>query len=201
VVSSKAKQGSPASITTAMETIQKYPKDFGPNFQKKYQSFLPALQVLYENDAINGVLKAAQLRELITEAESNYVLSIYGKGQKQADLGKFDNLARIELNRPRVDRSNPKFDMGYHLLACVAKELKINLNKDKDQLTDFFKAVLNKSAMVQVYTRIDGNEKGLWFSAFDVIWPPVFAGRIEIESDHYTSNARPSKKFSFQFSG
>jgi hypothetical protein len=199
VVSSKARQGSPASIITAIETLEKYPKEFGANFQKKYQNFLPLLKLLANNDAITGVLKSAIIKKLITQEEADYITSIYGKNIKRVNLNTFPNLPRVNLAKPKVDRANPKFDIGYHLLGCVAKELKINLNADKDLLTEFFKAVLNKSTMVQVYTRIDGNEKGLWFSAFDVIWPPVFEGRIEVESDHYTSNARPSKKFGFQF--
>jgi hypothetical protein len=66
-------------------------------------------------------------------------------------------------------------------------------------MTDFFKAVLNKAAMVQVYTTTERADNGISFSDFEVVWPPTFTGSIQIESDHYTSNAKPSKKISFVF--
>jgi hypothetical protein len=89
--------------------------------------------------------------------------------------------------------------MGYHLLGNCAKLLKASLNTDTALMTDFFKAVLNKAAMVQVYTYTEKSGNGLVFSNFDVVWPPKFNGKIIIESDHYTSNAKPSKKISFAF--
>jgi hypothetical protein len=98
-----------------------------------------------------------------------------------------------------VDLSNAKFQMGYHLLGNCAKLLKIKLNENSSLMTDFFKAVLNKASMVQVYTDTERSSKGIKFSDFNVVWPPTFTGSIAIESDHYTSNAKPSKKISFVF--
>ena len=66
-------------------------------------------------------------------------------------------------------------------------------------MTNFFKAVLNKAQMVQVYTTTEKVNDGITFTDFEVVWPPTFAGSIIIESDHYTSNAKPSKKISFVF--
>ena len=98
-----------------------------------------------------------------------------------------------------VDLSNAKFQMGYHLLGNCAKLLKFKLNENSVLMTDFFKAVLNKAQMVQVYTNTERSSKGMQFKDFNVVWPPTFAGKIVIESDHYTSNAKPSKKISFVF--
>jgi hypothetical protein len=98
-----------------------------------------------------------------------------------------------------VDLSNAKFQMGYHLLGNCAKLLKFKLNENSALMTDFFKAVLNKAQMVQVYTDTERSSKGIKFNDFNVVWPPTFTGIIRIESDHYTSNAKPSKKIAFVF--
>jgi uncharacterized protein YfiM (DUF2279 family) len=103
------------------------------------------------------------------------------------------------ISKQGVDLSNAKFQMGYHLLGNCAKLLKTKLNADSALMTDFFKAVLNKAAMVQVYTNTTRSSQGISFSDFNVVWPPTFTGSIRIESDHYTSNAKPSKKISFVF--
>jgi hypothetical protein len=62
-----------------------------------------------------------------------------------------------------------------------------------------FKAVLNRADMVQVYTTVKKNNQGIWYEDFNVVWPPTFSGTIQIESDHYTANAKAGKKISFVF--
>jgi len=221
IISSKnQKGGAPASLTGAMETIDKFPDDFGPGtkFYKKYQSFLPVLEKLHAGTAVSGVIDACESIEMITTEEAAYIRSIYGKGTGTLDeLNQYPNLPELykakaflgatvtnkqgkEVTSARgVDINNPKFQMGYHLLGNLAKKLKERLNSDRGLMTDFFKAVLNKSSMVQVYTKTSRNDKGIYFSDFDLVWPPTFTGNIIIESDFYTSNARPSKKLSFVF--
>ena len=204
----------------AMETIDKFPDDFGPGtkFYKKYQSFLPVLEKLHAGTAVSGVIDACESIEMITTEEAAYIRSIYGKGTGTLDeLNQYPNLPELykakaflgstvtnkqgkEVTSARgVDINNPKFQMGYHLLGNLAKKLKERLNSDRGLMTDFFKAVLNKSSMVQVYTKTSRNDKGIYFSDFDLVWPATFTGNIIIESDFYTSNARPSKKLSFVF--
>ena len=221
IISSKNKTGgAPASLTGAMETIDKFPKEFGrgTNFYKKYSSILSTLEVLHEEQAIPGVLAASVLQGIITEEEKDYIISIYGKGTgSEEELQKFPNLPTVYkakaflgstitnkagksvISKQGVDLGNPKFQIGYHLLGNCAKLLKIKLNENSALMTDFFKAVLNKAAMVQVYTDTKRSAEGISFSDFNVVWPPTFTGSIQIESDHYTSNARPSKKISFVF--
>ena len=221
IISSKNKTGgAAASLTGAMETLDKFSEEFGPGttFYDKYQDILPTLQVLHTQQAIPGVLAACELQQIITKEEKEFIVSIYGKGTgSEEELQNFPNLPTVYkaksfigsevvnakgqavISKQGVDLSNTKFQMGYHLLGNCAKLLKIKLNKDSALMTDFFKAVLNKAAMVQVYTDTARSSQGISFSDFNVVWPPTFTGSIQIESDHYTSNAKPSKKLSFVF--
>jgi uncharacterized protein YfiM (DUF2279 family) len=221
IISSKNKTGgAAASLTGAMETIDKYPEDFGSGtpFAQKYSAILPTLEKLHTEQAIPGVLAACELQGIITKEEKDFIVSIYGKGTgTEQDLQNYPNLPTIYkaksfigskvvnakgqevISKQGVDLSNAKFQMGYHLLGNCAKLLKIKLNADSALMTDFFKAVLNKAAMVQVYTNTTRSSQGISFSDFNVVWPPTFTGSIRIESDHYTSNAKPSKKISFVF--
>jgi hypothetical protein len=221
IISSKNKTGgAAASLTGAMETLDKYPKEFGAGtkFQTTYAGILPALKSLHEEQSIPGVLAACELLSIITEDERKYIVSIYGKGTgTDQELQAYPNLptvynaklikGSIVKNKAGkdvtanqgVDLTNPKWQMGYHLLGCCAKLLAARLNSDSKLMTDFFKAVLNKADMVQVYTHTERSAKGIAFSKFDVVWPPTFQGNIVIDAEHYTSNARPSKKISFRF--
>lgn len=220
IVSSKNKKGgAPASLTGAMETVDKYPKEFGPGtrFEKKYP-FINILRDLHENTAVNGILVASVSANLINEDEKRYIESIYGRGTGSlSQIKKFPNLPTIYnakqfigqnvknskgelvVSQKGVDLNNPKFQMGYHLLGNLAKKLKEYLNQDLKLITEFFRTVLNKASMVQVYTHTNRNKNGVWFEKFDVTWPPTFTGSIIVESDYYTSNAKPTKKIGFKF--
>jgi hypothetical protein len=221
IISSKNKTGgAAASLTGAMETLDKFPEEFGPGtkFYEKYKTILPTLQILHTKQAIPGVLDACVDQLIITKDEKEFIVSIYGKGTgTEQDLQNYPNLPTVYkaksfigtevvnakgqkvISKQGVDLSNTKFQMGYHLLGNCAKLLKIKLNTDSALMTDFFKAVLNKAAMVQVYTTTEKVNDGISFTDFEVVWPPTFTGSIQIESDHYTSNAKPSKKISFVF--
>ena len=98
-----------------------------------------------------------------------------------------------------VDVNNHKYQFGYHLLGNLAVLIKKKLNADVPKITKMFKAVLNRADMVQVYTTVKKNNQGIWYDNFNVVWPPTFSGTIQIESDHYTANAKAGKKISFVF--
>jgi hypothetical protein len=220
IVSSKnSKGGANASLTGAMETIDANPKEFGKGtkFYKMYSNILPILEVLHQNENVPGVLAAAVLLKFLTQEESDYLKSIYGKSALPSSIKTYPGLVQAYrakailgskvknragetvVSKVGVDLNNPKYDLGYHLFGNVAKMLAIHLNKDAAQLTNFFKAILNKASMVQVYTKIESNDQGIWFSNFKLVWPPTFTGNIVIEHDHNTANAPKTKKLSFSF--
>ena len=206
IISSKDENGgAPASLTGAMDTIKKFPKDFGPGtqFYDEYSDLLKLFNTLDQNTAVNGVIQACVQLDLITYNEATaFESDIYGKGKiEDSTIQQYPGLWNIYTIPRRVDKKNLKYQQGFHILSTMALLLKKELNKDLIRITNFFKAVLNKSSLVQVYTKVGASNKGIWFNEFDVIWPPTFTGNIIVETDFYTAQARPSKKLSFYFTG
>jgi len=220
IVSSKNKKGgASASLTGAMETVKKYPEEFGKgtSFYKKYNSILPILEVLDQETNLSGVLKVSVILGLLTTEETNYIKSIYGKLGNVEDIKKYPGLTnayrakailgdkvknangQTVISKRGVDLNNPKYNLGYHLFGNVAKMVAEHLNKNSELLTNFFKAVLNKADMIQIYTDVSTSDKGIWFSDFKVVWPPTFTGNIIIDHDFNTANAAKQKKLSFRF--
>jgi hypothetical protein len=101
IISSKNKTGgAAASLTGAMETIDKYPEDFGSGtpFAQKYNAILPTLETLHTQQAIPGVLAACELQGIITKEEKEFIVSIYGKGTgTEQDLQNYPNLPSLYL--------------------------------------------------------------------------------------------------------
>lgn len=222
IVSSKNQTGGAnASLTGAMETIKKYPEEFGPKteFYKRYKKILPMLEVLDKETNLNGILTLAVKKPLaiLTAEESLYLRNILGKSAPPSSIKKYPGLMKVYkvkaikgqkvknakgqtvISNKGVDTNNPKYDLGYHLFSCVVKLVADYFNQDLPLITSFFKAVLNKADMVQVYTTVSSNDKGIWFEDFRVVWPPTFTGNIVIDHDFNTSTALKSKKLSFKF--
>lgn len=206
IVSSKNdKGGAPASLTGAMETINnpKYKQDFGPQsqFYKSYKDIVDILQILDKGTAVTGLVAVAKHLGWIDQTEMlQFIGTIYGKGKiKDNVIKQYPGLWELYTQPRRVDKANNKYQPGFHILSTMAVNLKQHLNQDLPRITAFFKAVLNKSSMVQVYTKVGQNKEGLWFDNFDVVWPPTFKGNIVVESDFFTAQAKPSKKLSFYF--
>jgi hypothetical protein len=206
IVSSKNDAGgAPASLTGAMETINnpKYQQDFGKGsrFYKSYKDIVDILQILDKGTAITGLVAVAEHLGWINKYEmTQFISTIYGKGKiKDSEIKQYPGLWELYTQPRKVDKTNKKYQPGFHILSTMAVNLKKHLNQDLPRITAFFKAVLNKSSMVQVYTKVGQNKDGLWFDNFDVVWPPTFKGSIVVESDFFTAQAKPSKKLSFYF--
>ena len=223
MVSSKdSKGGAAASLTGFMETLEKLPDQFGPGtaFYTKYQDILETLEIIHKNTGVSGILQASASPSLgfIDTDEMNFIRSIYNTGKgKMADVAGYPNLPTVlkakgikgamvtnskgqrVASGAGVDVTNPKYQLGYHLLGNLAVMIQKHFAKDQDRVTALFKSVLNRADMVQAYTKVGKGNQGLWFEDFKVTWPPTFNGKIIILADHYTANAPAGKKISFKF--
>jgi hypothetical protein len=189
--------GRPSTATIA-ETLEN--TDFGSQFKSKFKNEINAVETLDSYSAIEGPLLLAKEFGILDDSDIDFLMSIYNKGIKHVD----ELPARWEMLKETIpyqpDATHPEYQLGYHLLAVCAKYVAGMLNEDSDKITEFFKQVLNKSSLVQVYakTKTDKNG-GLHYSQFKVVWPPVFNGRIEVDADSYTARTKPSRKISFSF--
>jgi hypothetical protein len=194
-----SKGGGRPSTATIAETLRTY--DFGRPFLNKNSDIISAIEILDADSAIQAPIKLAKQYGILNSDDIDYLLQIYGKGAAGASVemtpGWKSLLGTVSYN---PDSTHPEYQLGYHLLAICAKTVASTLNKDSERITDFFKTVLNKSNLIQVYAKTKTDKAGgLAYTGFQVTWPPVFSGRIEVDADSYTARTRPSRKISFSF--
>jgi hypothetical protein len=66
-------------------------------------------------------------------------------------------------------------------------------------MSNFFKAVLSNSTMVQVKSKVAKSGDGAAFSDFNVIYPPVFNGVIKVVAgNNYMATRKPIGRISFK---
>jgi hypothetical protein len=199
-ISSKDKKGgAAAAVTGLMKDIETNPERFkGITNKKDFQEILQYVKIIAENRADTGPLVLAVNFGIITDQEKNLVLSNLGKGLKLNPNQKFSSGISAALKRKGAKYQDPAYDLGFHQLAGIAELVADRLNQIPN-ISDFFKAVLERSTMVQVKARIQKSGEGAAFSSFQVIYPPVFDGTIRVVAgNNYMATRKPIGKISFK---
>ena len=224
-VSSKDKAGgAKASVSGVVDDITKYPDRyeglFDPATNPGFDQMLEIVQIIKEpdmgyvanskqwkrNGSIAGALHLGVKVGVISSEQSERILGIIDSNQQQVDDEDLGDLTTILQYKGTDDATRPDYRVGWHLLAGVAAEVANRVNKNYK--TDaFFKAVLERSNMIQVKTTLkqsaatdqEGNAtKGAHFSNFEVIYPPVFTGTIKLDAgSNFYATRRPVGKMGF----
>lgn len=224
-VSSKDKQGgAKASVSGVVDDITNYPDRyeglFDPSINPGFDQMLDIVKIIKEpdmafvassnqwkrNGSIAGALQLGVKVGVISSEQSKRILSIIDSDQQQVDDEDLGDLTTILQYKGTDDATRPDYRVGWHLLAGVAAEVANRVNKSYK--TDaFFKAVLERSNMIQVKTTLkqsagkdqQGNAtSGAHFSNFEVIYPPVFTGTIKLDaSSNFYATRRPVGKMGF----
>lgn len=224
-VSSKDKAGgAKASVSGVVDDITKYPDRysglFDPAINPGFDQMLEIVQIIKDpdmsfvassnqwkrNGSIAGALHLGVKVGVITSEQAARILSIIDSDQPRLDDKTLGNLKPILQYKGTDDATRPDYRIGWHLLAAVAAEVANQVNKN--YRTDaFFKAVLERSNMIQVKTSLkqssvkdqQGNAtSGAYFSNFEVIYPPVFTGTIKLDAgSNFYATRRPVGKMGF----
>ena len=201
-VSSKDKKGgAAAAVTGLMRDIEENPERFrGVTDNASFQEILQLVKIISENSAVDGPLKLAVQFEIIDANEAAEIKNRWGKGLPYTPDAAWAQTAGIVsvLKRKGAKFQDPAYDFGYHMLAGVAEMVADRLNQ-MPGISDFFKAVLERSTMVQVKARMQKSGNGASFTAFDVRYPPVFEGSIKVVAgNNYMATRKPIGKLSFK---
>lgn len=201
-VSSKDKKGgAAAAVTGLVKDIENAPERFeGITDKPEYQEILEIVKTIARNSAVLGPMVLAVQFGFITEEDKNNVLANWGKGIKYDPNLSWATTPGIKsvFQRKGAKFQDPAYDMGYHALGGIAEMVADHLNK-MPSISDFFKAVLERSTMVQVKTTVTKSGDGAAFSAFQVIYPPVFNGQIKVVAgNNYMATRKPIGKISFK---
>jgi hypothetical protein len=199
-ISSKDKKGgAAAAVTGLMKDIEDNPERFeGVTDNADFQEILGYVKIISDNRADTGPLILAVNFGMITEEEKNIILGNLGKGMKFNPNQTFPPGITAALKRKGAKYDDPAYDLGFHQLAGVAELVADRLNQ-LPNIGDFFKAVLERSTMVQVKSYMQKSGDAATFTAFQVIYPPVFDGTILVKAgNNYMSTRKPIGKISFK---
>jgi hypothetical protein len=201
-VSSKDKKGgAAAAVTGLLKDIQENPTRFADvTNNSEYQAILKIINTIASNSAITGPLELAVQFNFIADTDATNIQQNLGKGIKYNPQLPWATTPGVQsaFKRKGAKFEDPAYDMGYHALAGIAELVADHLN-NMPGMSNFFKAVLERSTMIQVKSSIAKSSGGAFFNSFKVIYPPAFDGIIKVVAgNNYMSTRRPIGKISFK---
>lgn len=205
-ISNKAEgKGGAASTVSILEVIDKYPERFSKQDMAtlspggKFGHFVTALRIIKESMSYIGPLNLAVEFGYIDQQDADVAIDML-KAKSNDPKQLTPRLKKI-VSDPRIFNAKtdlPDYKVCYHVIASLARLVVGHLNQDVALTTDFFKFILARANLIQVnqYTAREGD--AVKFSKFDVIWPPVFTGKIKFSASDFQSNKKPSSRLSFK---
>jgi len=204
-ISNKAEgKGGAASTTSILEIIDKYPERFSnkdkamlaPN--GRYGDFVTALRTIASVKSFEGPVNLAVEFEYIDKTDAANALE--NLKNKTNDI----NLLTPRLQEIVKDTSifnaqtdKPDYKVCYNVIASLARLVVKHLNADIGLTTEFFKFMLSRANLIQVNQFTERKDDGVAFSRFDVIWPPIFTGKIKFSASDFQSNKKASQRLAF----
>jgi hypothetical protein len=204
-ISNKAEgKGGAASTTSILEIIDRYGDRFSADDMAllepdgKYGKFITALRTIVRAKSFEGPVRLAQEFEFINDADAESALQ--NLNAKTNDINLLTpRLREIVQDKTIFDAKTqlPDYKVSYHAVASLARMVVKHLNADIALTTEFFKFMLSRANLVQVNQFASKDSGGVAYTRFDVIWPPVFTGKIKFSASDFQSNKKPTSRLAF----
>jgi hypothetical protein len=179
-LSSKAESdgGAAASITTLYRALNETDEEW----KTKNPYATDIINSIVKTKAVFNPLELARISGLVTPDEYPVYKDYINKQSKTSTEIPIPEVpsANVFLNSIKVKSSSPSKKF-FILLAGMAKMSAAAINRDaKFNITESFLELLNRSSILQVYTKVKVNKHGMRFVGFEVKYPPQFRGKVEI---------------------
>lgn len=204
-ISNKAEgKGGAASTTSILEIIDRYPERFDSKDKKmlspngKYGKIIKALRTIVSVKSYEGPVRLAQEFGFISQDDADNALenlqnrtnNIKLLTPKLRSIIKDQSIFNAKTNLP-------DYKVCYHVIASLARMVVKHLNSDMNLTTDFFKFMLSRANLVQVNQFTTRKDDGVAYTKFDVVWPPVFTGKIKFSASDFQGNKKPTSRLAF----
>ena len=164
----------------------------------KYGDLITALRTIAGSKGYEGPVKLAEEFGYIDSADAASALE--NLAAKTNDISLLTpKLQEIVNDKSIFDAKTqlPDYKICYHVIASLARLVVKHLNADIGLTTEFFKFMLSRANLIQVNQFTVRKDDGIAFNKFDVIWPPVFNGKIKFSASDFQSNKKSTSRLAF----
>lgn len=171
-LSSKGKDGASASAANLYYSMKELEKtSAGKKLLKKYDEEISVLDIIRRVDARNGPLDLAMKYDIISPEEKIEILNLKGLTSRDGIIGKKRLSKKLEALYQARKASDPnKLIPLDHMIAAIAYKVADYVNKNTN-FSEAASAILNHSAVVQMYTTAKEQGDNIVIQGFNAVYP------------------------------
>jgi hypothetical protein len=202
-LSSKGDQGATASIKNVADGIKIAQAQNNNKLLKKYQD-----QIKVINDVAGASAKAfpliqGQARNYITDSQAQLIMDMMKTGVKNLDQVKISGQDRRvfeDLMKDIAPTANPRYNVGFHILASLARRVVADINKDP-KFGEACLTFLNISPIIQLHMQTKTAGEDVTVTGFTSKYPPNFNGTVALDASKVYYATGVNGRCTFAYNG
>ena len=201
-VSSKGENGAKASAKNISDGVKTAREKGMTDLLDEYDDQVGIIERVGTLSSVDLPLVLGQEFEFITKSQAVAILQLIESGAKTLDAVKISATDRRKLeeymaqSRPKLE--NPKYNVGYHVLAMLAKQVVIEINQDP-RFGEACLKFLNTSPIVQLHLKGSTGKTSYQVSGFEVKYPPDFKGVVALDAGKVYAATGTNGRVSFAY--
>ena len=202
-ISSKGESGAKASVKNIADGIKTARERNMTELLDQYAEQVEIIEKVGQLSSIQFPLVFGIEQGLITDDQSYIIMDLIKKNVKSIDRIPMSDEDRDVLTgfmsrvKPKFD--NPRYNVGYHILSVLAKDVSVAINSDP-VFGEACLKFLNTSPIIQLHMNVSGKDT-LKITGFTSKYPPNFKGTVGLDSSKVYSATGTNGRVSFSYNG
>lgn len=202
-ISSKGEKGASASAKNIADGVA-VAQERG--MTKLLDQYAPQVEVINEVARLSSLdfpLVYGERMGLITEAQAGIVRDLVKKGAKdlrQVSMDAEDRKTLQGIMGKYTPRPNPRYNVGYHIVASLARDVAADINKDP-KFGEACLKFLNISPIIQLHLLGKQSKDAYTVTGFSSKYPPDFRGTVGLDATKVYSATGIIGRISFSYNG
>ena len=204
-ISSKGEKGASASVKNISDGITTAREKGMDKLIQTYEPQVKIIEDIGKASAVSFPLVYGVKLGLITQPQAKIIMELIGLGGGDINAQQWANAEDKDVitglaAKMKAKTDNPRYNMGYHVLAVLARDVAKEINSDP-RFGEACLKFLNTSPIIQLH--LNGSEKGgnYTVTGFTSKYPPDFKGTVGLDATKVYSATGIIGRISFSYNG
>lgn len=202
-ISSKGEKGASASAKNIADGVAVAQEKGMTKLLKDYADQVETILEVGKLSSLDFPLVYGQRMGLITEGQADLVRTLVKKGAKslaEVPMNATDRKALEGIMGRYNPKPNPRYNVGYHVVASLARDVSAEINKDP-KFGEACLKFLNISPIIQLHLLGKQSGDDYTVTGFSSKYPPDFRGTVGLDATKVYSATGIIGRISFSYNG
>lgn len=202
-ISSKGEKGASASSKNIADGVVVAQERGMDKLLKQYAPQVETILEVAKLSSLDFPLVYGERMGLLTDTQANIVRDLVKKGAKDlraVPMSAEDRKTLQSIMSKYSPKPNPRYNVGYHIVASLARTVATDINKDS-KFGEACLKFLNISPIIQLHLLGKQSKNDYTVTGFSSKYPPDFRGTVGLDATKVYSATGIIGRISFSYNG